>query len=90
MADQREDGLYPYRPSNGIEGDMFMERFCYRCKRDAAFQKSGDGEDGCQIILGTMSFYTDNAEFPREWVSDDNVGLVNPRCTAFEPIGGKG
>ncbi|GAG36146.1 unnamed protein product [marine sediment metagenome] len=79
---------FPYRPANGTEGEMFMAEFCYRCKHDAAFQKSGDGEDGCDIVFKSMAFYKTDEGYPPEWVSDDNVGLVNSRCTAFEPIEG--
>ena len=77
---------HPHRPSNGTEGEMFMESFCYRCKRDAKFQRTQDGEDGCPIILATMTYDTTDAEYPKEWISDDPVGLVNPRCAAFEEI----
>ena len=63
---------------------MFMAQFCDRCKHDDEFQKSQDGEDGCKIILNTMHLYPDDKNYPPEWVSDDAVGLVNPRCTAFK------
>ena len=85
MTEQRADGLYPYRPSNGTEGEMFMERFCYRCKHDEDFQKHQAGE-GCGILSATMIYDTEDDEYPEEWVSDDDVGLVNPRCTAFEKV----
>lgn len=80
---------YPYRPSNGTEGEIFMERFCYRCKRDAAFQENQDGEYGCPIILATMTHNVDEPGYPPEWISDDDCGLVNPRCTQFEPMEGE-
>lgn len=88
MAIQKPDGTYPYRPSNGTEGEMFMERFCYRCKRDAEFQKTGHGEEGCTIVLKTLFLDVDEIGYPPEWISDDAVGLINPRCTAFEPTKG--
>lgn len=77
MSDQRPDGLYPYRPSNGTEGVMFMGRFCLKCKKDT---------DTCDIIFASECHDTTDPEYPPEWVSDDNIGLVNPRCTAFEEV----
>jgi len=87
MSKQKPDGTYPYRPSNGSEGDFFMDKFCYRCKHDAVFQRTQDGDDGCQIILASMTFDTEEEGYPKEWISDDAVGLINPRCTAFERSG---
>lgn len=74
----------PYRPSNGTEGAGFMERFCNRCKRDALYRKTQDGEDGCTILLATLIYDVHDELYPPEWIADDSVGLVNPRCTAFE------
>jgi len=78
MSERRSDGLYPYRPSNGTEGAMFMDQFCLRCAVDT---------DTCEIIFRSECNYTEDPDYPPEWVSDDDVGLVNPRCTAFEEIG---
>lgn len=86
MADQKPDGTYPYCPSNGTEGEMFMERFCYRCEKDKDFYTSEGEQVGCAIILDSMLFERNDPKFPPEWISDDNVGLVNPRCTAFEEV----
>ena len=77
---------YSYRPSNGTEGEIFMEKWCYRCRRDQKFQETHDGNDGCPIILAAMIHDRAQPKYPMEWVSDDDVGLVNPRCTAFEVI----
>lgn len=76
--------LKPYRPSNGTEGVDFMERWCFRCKRDAAFQADHDAE-GCPILSDSFI-----KEVP-EWVYDPETyfktgeGEGAPRCTAFEP-----
>ncbi len=72
---------HPYRPSSGCEGMDFMERWCGRCWRDAAFQ-AGEG-DSCEIAANTMAFDVDDPDYPKEWVTDATLG---PRCTAFEPI----
>lgn len=77
----------PYRPANGTEGEYFMERFCYRCKRDAEFQRTQDGEDGCPIILASMTYDVNDPEYPKEWVTTEDYPLGGAgECTAFESI----
>jgi len=63
----------PYRPSNGTEGMMFMEKFCDRCQRDALYRKTG--WDGCEIIDASL---VDGA---KEWTHDAEG---RPTCTEFE------
>lgn len=75
----------PYQPSNGTEGEAFMERFCYRCKRDLEFQLDQNAE-GCPIIVASMAFDPGEDGYPPEWIQDTGDGLSNPRCTAFVPI----
>jgi hypothetical protein len=69
----------PYRPTSGTEGADFMEAFCDRCTRDAAF-RAGTG-DSCPIAADTMVFAVTDPEYPAEWVQDER----GPRCTAFDP-----
>ncbi len=64
----------PYRPSNGEEGEWFMERFCYRCAQD------GGDEMKCPIIAASMCFNSDDAEYPKELIYNDQG---RPTCTAF-------
>ena len=65
-----------YRPSNGTEGEFFMERWCYRCRHDSA------PDDFCPILATTMAFDVDDPEYPSEWVqNEDGIGGY---CTAFE------
>ena len=68
-----------YRPANGSEGMAFMDQFCDRCKRDAAFQ-AGTG-DSCPIVAATMVYQVTDPEYPAEWTCD----AEGPVCTAFEP-----
>ena len=75
----------PYQPSNGTEGEAFMERFCYRCKHDAEFQQD-ETREGCQLIVASMAYNPGDDGYPPEWIADDGAGLKNPRCTAFVPI----
>ena len=58
---------------------MFMEQFCFRCTRDAKFQESQDGADGCPIVAATFRYEVDDPEYPPEWVCDEH----GARCTAF-------
>ena len=59
-----------YRPSNGTEGDIFFESWCFRCAKG----------DDCEIPMRTMIHDTNEPEYPREWVRDGE----KPRCTAFK------
>ena len=70
-----------YRPSNGTEGEMFMEQFCYKCVHDKAYQ-DGTG-DSCEIICNTMVYSIDDPNYPKEWVFDSKG---QPKCTKFEII----
>lgn len=62
-----------YRPSNGSEGDMFMERWCEYCEKDA--------KQGCPILAASFSYDADEPEYPEELTFDANG---QPCCTAFE------
>lgn len=80
-----------YRPSNGTEGEIFMESWCYKCKRDRAYQENPDAADGCDIIARTLSYNVNDPKYPTEWVmrwikADDGIGTYEARCTAFEPV----
>ena len=68
-----------YRPSNGTEGEIFMSRFCDRCKHCETI----DAKDLCDIIMRSMVFETDDKEYPQE-LKFDSEG--RPMCTEFIPI----
>ena len=69
-----------YRPSNGTEGMMFMERWCQRCTCEA-MQLEGEG-DSCPILADTMVYAVDEPGYPEQWqVGDDG----QPLCTEFRP-----
>jgi hypothetical protein len=70
----------PYQPGSGMEGALFMESFCDRCERDAAF-RAGAG-DSCPIVAATMILDIEDPDYPPEWRED---GPEGPRCTAFTP-----
>lgn len=64
--------MAPYRPSNGTEGDLFMEAFCASCTRDGA-------ERPCGILLMAFALDLDHPDYPQEWQRDER----GARCTAF-------
>jgi hypothetical protein len=76
----------PYRPSNGTEGEMFMERWCFNCARDAAY-RNNKPEHGCQILARTFVFDISDAEYPKEWIraANDTEWPGTARCMAFVP-----
>jgi len=72
-----------FRPSCGSEGMDFMDRFCDRCERDAAFQRDPFNNDGCSIAAATMALQVDEEGYPKEWIYGDDG---EPTCTAFVAI----
>lgn len=69
----------PYRPSNGEEGEVFMEAWCARCRRDAAHRRD-ESKAGCTIIARSMAYDVGDPKYPKDWVQDEK----GPRCTRFE------
>ena len=67
-----------YRPSNASEGESFYTTWCAECERERSFLESGG--DGCLIYVATMVLDTDDPEYPKDWVYDEQ-GV--PCCTAF-------
>lgn len=65
--------MKPYLPSNGTEGEIFNEKFCYRCERGRE-----DARGPCPIWGKAMC-----GDQPKEWVQDDD----GPRCTEFRQVG---
>jgi len=69
-----------YRPSNGTEGEIFHEQFCYRCARYG----DPDGNiEPCAIQGMALAVGVDDPAYPKEWIEDEQ----GPRCTAFWPQG---
>ena len=65
-----------YRPPNGTEGDMFMDKFCFQCQHDDI-----EANKLCEIIARTMVFDVDEEEYPDEWQYDKDG---NPVCINFK------
>jgi hypothetical protein len=68
-----------YRPANGTEGEMFKERWCYRCARYGDEEK---GEELCSIEIATLIVDVDHPAYPKEWVTTGPY-VSDARCTAF-------
>ena len=66
-----------YRPSNGMEGEMFMEQFCFRCRHDQ------DEDNPCDILTRSLWLGLDDADYPEEWVYDKDG---RPECTSFHDV----
>jgi hypothetical protein len=61
-----------YRPSNGTEGEIFLEWFCARCTK---------GETACPILGATFMLAVEDPLYPPEWTYGEDG---QPKCTAFE------
>jgi hypothetical protein len=62
-----------WRPSNGTEGDIFMDAYCGYCRR----------EIGCEILAASLVCEVDHPNYPSEW----QIGTDGqPTCTVFDPI----
>src|SRR5690348_9141088 len=76
-----------YRPSNGTEGELFMEAWCRNCARDKAMNEGKDFDECddnelCQIIADTFHYRVDDSRYPKEWKYGKDG---QPCCTAFVP-----
>lgn len=75
----RESGRTKYRPANGTEGLMFMERWCEQC---SCYSAEHSEEPDCAILSASFWNDIDDPDYPTEWTYDETG---QPRCTAFVP-----
>jgi hypothetical protein len=74
--DRKGGGCMKFRPSNGAEGDIFMERNCFQCVKDDP-QK----DLFCPLIAASFKYEKDDPHYPLEWQGE----FADPRtwiCTA--------
>lgn len=64
-----------YCPSNGTEGEWFMEKHCYCCIHDNGNDKT------CDIMMRSMAYSKNDKRFPEEWTYNENG---KPVCTAWK------
>lgn len=67
-----------YRPSNGTEGDFFMNKFCYQCINDNPDHNAKSPR--CNIMTLSMCLDVDDKDYPKEWIYDSED---KPICTSF-------
>lgn len=60
--------------SNGTIGEIWMDRWCYRCTKDSPAMV--DRGEGCPLILIAIQHRT-----PAEWT---DYGVQDYRCSEFE------
>ena len=63
-----------YRPSNGTEGEWFMEEWCGRCQIKGI----------CKIWPQTFLYHITDPEYPSQWIYDENGA---PICVSFRDAG---
>lgn len=69
--------MKPYRPSNGSEGMWFTDKYCMKCLH---CDPNPDGAKQCMILCNTMVYDTNDKEYPKEWIYDEND---QPKCTKY-------
>lgn len=66
-----------YQPSNGTEGEWFIDKHCMQCIH---CDPDPDGEKQCEILCATFVYNVSEPEYPKEWTYDENE---NPTCTEW-------
>lgn len=66
-----------YRPSNGTEGEYFIEEHCMNCIH---MDPNPEGVKQCDILLRSMVYDIEEKEYPTEWVYKDG----EPTCTSWQ------
>ena len=65
-----------YRPSSGMEGEVFAERWCENCVHEDI-----ENDKFCPIRDASMSYLIDDPKYPCEWIYGDDG---EPICTKFK------
>ena len=77
MAEElKENAGKKWRPSNGTEGEIFIEEYCHNCICD-----DPENELYCSIIAQSMAYDIDEEQYPSEWqIGKDG----QPTCTNYK------
>ena len=70
-----------YQPSNGSEGDWFIDSHCAQCIHEKFIHTQKDSDKKCDIFSRTLVYHISEAEYPKEWTYDENN---KPICTEFK------
>ena len=69
-----------YRPSNGSEGDWFINKYCNNCIH-GKYEHTGDIQDKpCDILSSSFCYGIEDEKYPKEWQYDENN---KPCCTNY-------
>lgn len=68
-----------YQPSNGTEGEGFIDEFCMHCVH---CNPDPEGKKQCNILMRSLAFSIGDPEYPTEWIYNDKD---QPTCTAHKP-----
>jgi hypothetical protein len=69
--------MQKYKPSNGTEGEMFCENFCWHCIH---CDPDPTGKKQCLILMRTLVYNIDDPKYPAEWTYNDKG---EPTCTNY-------
>jgi hypothetical protein len=70
-----------YRPSNGTEGDQFINRFCDHCAYEKFIHTSNSNDLKCEILSKSLLYNINEAEYPEEWQYNSRN---KPICTQYK------
>lgn len=70
-----------YKPSNGTEGEIFFNKFCYRCKKYVYDEETESDDCELNLIIAAEINEVDDLDYPDEWQYDENG---SPICTEFK------
>jgi hypothetical protein len=65
----------PYRPSNGTEGEGFIDQYCMNCLH---CDPDPEGKKQCDILCRSLCYNVSEPEYPTEW----QWIAGEPKCTA--------
>ena len=74
LSDMSEE-IKLYQPSNGTEGQFFIEEYCMNCQN---CNPDPNGAKQCDILLRSLAYGINDEQYPNEW-RYDNDG--KPMCT---------
>ena len=67
----------PYRPSNGTEGECFIDTYCMNCIN---CDPNPDGKKQCEILCASLWFNINEEGYPKEWIYNEQN---KPTCTSW-------
>lgn len=71
-----------YRPSNGTEGEGFIEHYCRNCIHGKYEHTCDTNDNPCDILTRSLVCSIDDKDYPEEWVYNEQG---RPTCKAHVP-----